>query len=450
MTYADGAKDTKTHRRRRARRRGRDRPDDHGDARPRPARAPAAPTRVPSRVTLTATDAAGGSRRRHDRVPRQRRRLDRRTTGPIRREQPGDVPDRVPLDRPHRQRGGDQVGQRSRSRSPENCPTNFNDEFDGPALDAEVAGPARRRGRAALRGRRAADEGPQRRHDRRPGHGAERAAAGRARPGQLADPDQARRLDAHRRGRAGRLRPLAGREPEHVREDHLHLQGHASRSTSGWPRATTRPRSRPGRRSRTPDGDVWLRVSTNGSGTYIAEGSTNGENWQQIAGPDHQPRRPGDDEVRPQGLRRRELGRTTPRSTGSASTARTACRRRRRRRSAERRTASWAGTRPRRRSTLTADDGALGEVAKIAVPRRRRRAAHLRGAVHGRRRRASTSSSTSPRTRPENVEAAQAARVPRRRHGARDRGHDDGDRRRPARRRSRSTRPTATRARARC
>ena len=34
----------------------------------------------------------------------------------------------------------------------------------------------------------------------------------------------------------------------------------------------------------TPDGDVWLRVSANGSGTYIAEGSTNGETWQQIAG----------------------------------------------------------------------------------------------------------------------------------------------------------------------
>ena len=34
----------------------------------------------------------------------------------------------------------------------------------------------------------------------------------------------------------------------------------------------------------TPDGDVWLRVSANGSGTYIAEGSTNGEDWQQIAG----------------------------------------------------------------------------------------------------------------------------------------------------------------------
>ena len=27
----------------------------------------------------------------------------------------------------------------------------------------------------------------------------------------------------------------------------------------------------------TPDGDVWLRVSANGSGTYVAEGSTNGE-----------------------------------------------------------------------------------------------------------------------------------------------------------------------------
>jgi PKD repeat protein len=34
----------------------------------------------------------------------------------------------------------------------------------------------------------------------------------------------------------------------------------------------------------TPDGDVWLRVSHNGSGTYIAEGSVNGEDWIKIAG----------------------------------------------------------------------------------------------------------------------------------------------------------------------
>ncbi|RKQ87552.1 glucose/sorbosone dehydrogenase [Solirubrobacter pauli] len=34
-----------------------------------------------------------------------------------------------------------------------------------------------------------------------------------------------------------------------------------------------------------PDGDVYLRVSSDGDGTYIAEGSTNGESWQQI-GPD--------------------------------------------------------------------------------------------------------------------------------------------------------------------
>ena len=33
-----------------------------------------------------------------------------------------------------------------------------------------------------------------------------------------------------------------------------------------------------------PDGDVWLRVSANGSGTYVAEGSTNGEDWIRIGG----------------------------------------------------------------------------------------------------------------------------------------------------------------------
>lgn len=35
----------------------------------------------------------------------------------------------------------------------------------------------------------------------------------------------------------------------------------------------------------TPDGDVYLRVTSNGSGTYVAEGSTNGETWQPIADP---------------------------------------------------------------------------------------------------------------------------------------------------------------------
>ena len=99
----------------------------------------------------------------------------------------------------------------------------------------------------------------------------------------------------------------------------------------------------------TPDGDVWLRVSSDGEGTYIAEGSTNGEDWQQIAGADHQPRRSGDAQVRPEGLRRRGLRelrgvRLVPRGLLGSRRAADDGRR------CPRSTASWAGTRRRRRS----------------------------------------------------------------------------------------------------
>ena len=70
--------------------------------------------------------------------------------------------------------------------------------------------------------------------------------------GQLAGDDQARRLDAHHRGRSGRASSSGAREPEHVREDHLHLQGQLRRSTSGWRRATARPRYSAGPQISTP------------------------------------------------------------------------------------------------------------------------------------------------------------------------------------------------------
>ena len=66
----------------------------------------------------------------------------------------------------------------------------------------------------------------------------------------------------------------------------------------------------------------------------------------------------------------------------------------------------WYKTAPE--ITLTADDGALGEVDKVEYrvdATATTRATTYDGAVHGRRRRASTSSSTSPTDKAENVEA---------------------------------------------
>ena len=134
VTYADGAKDTKTVDVDVLAQRGRDAAGDHGRADPgQPGRRRHLHA---SRHRHADRDRRGRRQRRgHDRVPRQRRRLDSTTTAPDPPRAARHVPDRVPLDGPHGQRRGDQVDRRSRSRSPENCPTNFNDEFNGPALD---------------------------------------------------------------------------------------------------------------------------------------------------------------------------------------------------------------------------------------------------------------------------------------------------------------------------
>ena len=94
-------------------------------------------------------------------------------------------------------------------------------------------------GGALVRGRRAAAEGPRRRHDRRPGHGAERAAAERACRRAGRSHDQARRLDAHQRGRAGRLHPLAARENPNTFAKITYIYKGTSRSSSTSRRATT-------------------------------------------------------------------------------------------------------------------------------------------------------------------------------------------------------------------
>ncbi len=114
----------------------------------------------------------------------------------------------------------------------------------------------------------------------------------------------------------------------------------------------------------TPDGDVWLRVSANGSGTYIAEGSTNGEDWQQIAG---EITDLGDPETLKFGIKVSDTAdsenyaafdwfrvdcsdRVPPRTTATLPPIDGKL--------------GWYKTAPK--VTLTADDGALGQVAKIA------------------------------------------------------------------------------------
>ena len=335
VTYADGSNGHQDDRRRRARRRPTRPRRPRRTRSPRPRRAATAPTSSPSRSRWPRpTRAAPAST---DGVPHQRRRLDR----PTRRPSAASSRASTSSSTARRDRTGNVEAiksVRSRSRSSENCPTNLNDEFNGAALDPKwtvLRGDAGGRGRSrtAPCGMKIRD----RRHDRRAGRRRRTSSCRTRRPA----PGRSRRSSTSRRSPTRASRPASSsgssEDPNtELREDHLHLEGHVRAVRVGARRATAQRRSRPARSSRTPDGDVCLRVSSNGSGTYIAEGSIDGETWQQIAGADHRPRQPGDDEVRPEGLRRHAARKLRARSTGSAWTARTACRRRRRPRRAGR------------------------------------------------------------------------------------------------------------------
>ena len=258
--------------------------DDHGHAEPGPA----------------------GQRRhlhapRHRHADRDRRRRQRRRHGPstastaatwqeLRRRRSGA---RSPATYTIEYRSTDRTGNVEATKSvtftiavPDNCTTNLNDEFDGTALDPKwtVLRPTPAAlsfvdGALRIKVRDGDMIGGTRRR--------RRTCCCRTRPrASWQIHDQARRLDARQRGRAGRLRPLAASEDPNTFAKITYISRAPSRSTSGWRRATTRPRSRPGRRSPRRDGDVWLRVSADGVGHYIAEGSVNGEDWQQIAGAD--------------------------------------------------------------------------------------------------------------------------------------------------------------------
>ena len=195
----------------------------------------------------------------------------------------GHVPDRVPLDGPHRQRGGHQVRDASRSRCADNCLTNFNDEFNGTALDPKWTV------RRPLPEAMSFADGAMRIKVRNgdmiggTGHGAERAAAGRARraPGRSRPSSTSRRSST----RASRPASSSGRRENPNTFAKITYISKGTFSQYEW--VATRNNGQQisaGPQISTPDGDVWLRVSSNGSGTYIAEGSTNGEDWQQDRG----------------------------------------------------------------------------------------------------------------------------------------------------------------------
>ena len=319
----------------------------------------------------------------------------------------------------------------------ENCPTNFNDEFDGPDARPEVADPARRRDRrASFQDGALRLQGPRRRHDRRHGHGAERAAAGRA----VAGPGRSRPSSTSRRSPTRASRPAsilwtASDEPEQLREDRLHLQGHVHAVRVGRPRATARHRSRPVRRSRTPDGDVCLRVSANGSGTVHRRGLDRRRGrGSRSPVPITNLGDPETLQVRHQGLRRHaardELRRVRLLPRGLLGSRRADDDGQARPSSGEHGELGWYTTR--------ADGDADGRRRRAGrgrqglVPPRRRRAAHLRRPVHGRAPGEHVVEYFAHGHGRGTYEAHQAARVPRRRHGARPADATaEGDRRRP-------------------
>ncbi len=257
VTYAGGVTDSQDRRRRRALRRGQDRSGHHGGARPRPSRAEAAPARVPSRSPCP---------RRTRRRPRRRAHEYRVNGGdwagysaPLRREQPGMYLIEYRSTDQHRQRRGDQGGHVHDRRGRE-LPAEPQRRVQRQRHRPEVAASCATTPTAVvLRGRRAADEGPCRRHDRhaRP---TRRTCSCRRR---LSGAWQIQtKLDVSTLVNEGEQAGLVlwnSENPNNVREDHLHLQRHASRSTSGPRRATTGRTITAGRRSR-------RRTATSGCG----------------------------------------------------------------------------------------------------------------------------------------------------------------------------------------
>ena len=143
VTYADGAKDTKTVDVDVLAAEDKTAPVTTRDAHPGHA-GRGGNVYTSSRHRDADRDGRGaGQWRRHDGVPRQRRRLDARTTAPDPPRAAGHVRGRVPLDRPHRQRRGRSSRSRSRSRSRRTARRTSTTSSTAPELDPKWTGPAR-------------------------------------------------------------------------------------------------------------------------------------------------------------------------------------------------------------------------------------------------------------------------------------------------------------------
>ena len=279
VTYADGAKDSKTVDVDVLAQADETPPVTTAALTP-PSPGPGGTYTRPVTVTLTATDAAGGSG-----VDTTEYRVNGGDwldyESPIRREQPGMYLIEF--------RSTDRTGNVEEIKSvtftiavPENCPTNLNDEFTGPTLDPKWT--ILRPNDAA----RSFQDGALRMLVR---NGDMIAGTATAQNVLLQDAPSGSwqiqvKLDVStlvNEGEQAGFILWQGENPNTFAKITYISKGTFSQYEWVATRNGTAQISA-GPQISTPDGDVWLRVSTNGSGTYVAEGSTNGEDWQKIAG----------------------------------------------------------------------------------------------------------------------------------------------------------------------
>ena len=271
---------------------------------------------------------------------------------PFTRSEPGDVRDRVPLGRPGEQRRGDQDAHVHDLRAQELHARTSTTSSTARTLSRDVDGPdaATTRAIASPDGQLAPAD-PRRRHDRRHRR-RPRTCCCRTRPdGQLDGDHAARRRELAEEGQQAGLVLWSGEDPNTFAKIVFINKGATSGASSTSPRATARRTSRRARRS----ADAAARPTSACARTAPAATSPRARSTaRRGCGSPGRSTDLGDPEApedRPQGVRRRRLGRTRRgslyfRVDCSDRIAPDVDARRSRRSS---RTASSAGTRRRRR-----------------------------------------------------------------------------------------------------